>query len=160
MKQDNQITIYETEDGKARIEVCFENENVWLTQKQMGELFDTTSQNITQHLKNIYAEGEAEQAATCKDFLQVQQEGNSRGNLGSSKSGRRTRAEFRTRSLLPLLKRSTRHSARSRTKGISPISIKSWKRPGGSKRKSHQRIKLKRKISEVLICVSMGGNRK
>ncbi|OHB77654.1 MAG: cell filamentation protein Fic [Planctomycetes bacterium RBG_16_55_9] len=75
MKQDNQITIYETEDGKAHIEVRFENENVWLTQKQMAELFDTTSQNITQHLKNIYAEGEADQTATCKDFLQVQQEG-------------------------------------------------------------------------------------
>lgn len=75
MKQDNQITIYETEDGKARIEVRFENENVWLTQKQMAELFDTTSQNITQHLKNIYTEGEADQTATCKNFLQVQQEG-------------------------------------------------------------------------------------
>ena len=41
----------------------------------MAELFDTTPQNITQHLKNIYAEGEADQTATCKDFLQVQQEG-------------------------------------------------------------------------------------
>lgn len=75
MKKDDQITIYETEDGKARIEVRFENENVWLMQKQIAELFDTTPQNITQHLKNIYAEGEADQTATCKDFLQVQQEG-------------------------------------------------------------------------------------
>lgn len=46
-----------------------------LPKKKMAELFDTTPQNITQHLKNIYTEGEVDQTATCKDFLQVQQEG-------------------------------------------------------------------------------------
>lgn len=74
-KLQSQIILYQTEDGKTRVEVRFEHENVWLTQKLMAELFDTTPQNITQHLKNIYAEKEASQRATCKDFLQAQVEG-------------------------------------------------------------------------------------
>ena len=72
---DNQIAFYQSPDGSVNIEVLYAQENIWLTQKKMAELFDTTPQNITQHLKNIYAEGEADQTATCKDFLQVQQEG-------------------------------------------------------------------------------------
>ncbi len=50
----------------------FENENVWLTQALMAELFQTTPQNFTLHLIAIYEEGELEEAATCKDSLQVQ----------------------------------------------------------------------------------------
>jgi len=69
---DNQIAFYQSPDGSVNIEVLFAEENIWLTQKKMAELFDTTPQNITQHLKNIYAEGEVGQTATCKDFLQVQ----------------------------------------------------------------------------------------
>ena len=72
---DNQIAFYQSPDGFVNIEVLFAGENIWLTQKKMAELFDTTPQNITQHLKNIYTEGEVEQKSTCKDFLQVQQEG-------------------------------------------------------------------------------------
>lgn len=72
---DNQITFYQSPDGSVNIEVLFTEENIWLTQKRMAELFNTTPQNITQHLKNIYKEGEARQIATCKEFLQVQQEG-------------------------------------------------------------------------------------
>src|SRR3989339_44240 len=72
---DNQIAFYQSFDGSVNIEVLFAEENIWLSQKKMSELFDTTPQNITQHLKNIYAEGEADQKATCKDFLQVQNEG-------------------------------------------------------------------------------------
>lgn len=75
MNKNNQITIYETEDGKARIEVLFEDENVWLPQKMMAQLFETTPQNITLHLKNIFGERELEESATCKEFLQVQKEG-------------------------------------------------------------------------------------
>lgn len=71
----NQITIYQSPDGGVNIEVLYANENIWLTQKKMADLFDTTSQNITLHLKNIYKEGELGPGATCKDFLQVQQEG-------------------------------------------------------------------------------------
>ena len=76
LQQSQQIIIYQTEDGKTRVEVRFEHENVWMTQKLMAELFDTTPQNITLHLKNIYQELEVDKSSTCKDFLQVQTEGN------------------------------------------------------------------------------------
>jgi len=72
---DNQIAFYKSPDGSVNIEVLYAEENIWLTQKKMVELFDTTPQNITQHLKNIYSESEADQKATCKDFLQIQKEG-------------------------------------------------------------------------------------
>jgi len=75
MKTNNQITIYETEDGKARIEVRYENENVWLPQKTMAELFDCSADNISLHLKNIYAEKELDEKATTEKFSVVQQEG-------------------------------------------------------------------------------------
>lgn len=72
----SQIIIYQTENGQTKIDVKLENETVWLTQKLMAELFQTTPQNITIHLKNIFEEGELQENATCKDFLQVRQEGN------------------------------------------------------------------------------------
>ena len=72
---DNQIAFYQSPDGSVNIEVLFAEENIWLTQKRMAELFDTTPQNITQHLKNIYASREMDQKSTRKDFLQVQGEG-------------------------------------------------------------------------------------
>ncbi len=72
----NNIVIYQTEDGVTQIEVRLENENVWLTQQQMADLYQTTRPNIVQHIRNIYEEGELEQVATCKNFLQVRQEGN------------------------------------------------------------------------------------
>ena len=72
---DNQIAFYQLQDGSVNIEVLYAEENIWLTQKKLAELFDTTPQNITQHLKNIYLESEVNQEATCKDFLQVQLEG-------------------------------------------------------------------------------------
>ena len=71
----SQIVIYQTESGQTKIDVRLENETVWLTQKSMAELFQTTSQNITIHLKNIFEEGELQEDSTCKDFLQVQKEG-------------------------------------------------------------------------------------
>lgn len=74
-KIDNEITFYNSPDGKVTIEVLYADENIWLTQKKMSELFETSPQNITLHLKNIYNEGELEQGATCKDYLQVQKEG-------------------------------------------------------------------------------------
>ena len=69
------LILYQTEDGRTRVQCRFENENVWLTQALMAELFQTTPQNITLHLKSIYAEGELSEAATCKSYLQVRQEG-------------------------------------------------------------------------------------
>ena len=72
----SQIIIYQTESGETKLDVRFQDETVWLTQKLMAELFQTSSQNITIHLKNIFDEGELEEKATCKEFLQVQKEGN------------------------------------------------------------------------------------
>ena len=71
----SEIILYRTEDGQTRIECRFENENIWMTQALMAELFQTTPQNITLHLKAIYEEGELAEAATCKDYLQVRAEG-------------------------------------------------------------------------------------
>ena len=73
---DNQIVIYQTEDGSTQIDVRLENDTVWLSQAQMAELFQKTSQNITMHIRNAYREGELEEISTCKEFLQVQYEGN------------------------------------------------------------------------------------
>ncbi len=69
------IIIYQSDDGINKIDVRLEDESVWLTQKMMAELFQTTPQNITIHLKNIFEEAELQEDATCKDFLQVRQEG-------------------------------------------------------------------------------------
>lgn len=74
-EQKGKLILYQAEDETTKIEVRLENENVWLTQKMMAELFQTTPQNITIHLKNIFDEGELQEDATCKDFLQVQNEG-------------------------------------------------------------------------------------
>ena len=78
MKKDNQksqIIIYKTEDGQTKIDIRFENETVWLTQTALAKLFQTTKNNISQHVKNIFGEGELAQTATVKKFLTVQKEG-------------------------------------------------------------------------------------
>ena len=72
----SEIVLYQTEDGQTRVQCRFEDETIWLTQALMAELFQTTPQNVTLHLKSIYDDGELAKAATCKDFLQVRQEGN------------------------------------------------------------------------------------
>ncbi len=71
----SEIILYQTEDGRTRIQCRFENETLWLTQAQIAELFQTTPQNVTLHLKGIFAEGELDETATCKDYLQVRLEG-------------------------------------------------------------------------------------
>jgi hypothetical protein len=70
-----QFLVYQTEDGKLKIDVRFEGETVWLTQQHMAELFQTSQQNISLHLQNIYAEGELQLEATHKESLSVRQEG-------------------------------------------------------------------------------------
>lgn len=70
-----ELILYQTEDGRTRIECRLEGETIWLTQALMAELFQTTPQNITQHLREIYADGELDEKATCKPFLQVRTEG-------------------------------------------------------------------------------------
>jgi hypothetical protein len=70
-----EFLIFSTQAKSNGIEVRYEDENLWLTQKMMAELFQVTSQNITLHLQSIYKEHELDEGATCKDFLQVQKEG-------------------------------------------------------------------------------------
>ena len=74
--EDNKIVIYQTADGQTQIDVRLENETVWLTQAQMVELFQTTKQNVSLHVGNVFKEGELEQSATVKEYLTVQKEGN------------------------------------------------------------------------------------
>jgi hypothetical protein len=74
----SKFLLYQTEDGQTRIEVRLQNETVWMTQATIAELYQTTPQNVTIHLKAIYAEGELEESATCKEYLQVQKEGSRR----------------------------------------------------------------------------------
>lgn len=71
----NQIIIYQGENGETHIEVKFTGDTVWLSQQQMAELYQTTRPNIVQHIRNIYDDGELAEKATCKNFLQVRQEG-------------------------------------------------------------------------------------
>jgi hypothetical protein len=84
MKKDNdnqpggEILLYQTEDGKTRLEVQFQGETVWLSQAQMAELFQTTKQNVSLHIQNIYDERELERTGTVKESLTVRQEGNRR----------------------------------------------------------------------------------
>lgn len=70
-----EIVIYTSADGKISLDTKLENETIWLTQDMMAKLFETTPQNITMHIKNIYEDEELEQNSTCKDFLQVRNEG-------------------------------------------------------------------------------------
>ncbi|SFH51988.1 RhuM family protein [Modicisalibacter xianhensis] len=70
-----QVLIYEDADKAVDVRLDEGQETVWLTQRQMAELFEVKPQNITMHLKNIYAEGELVEEGTCKNFLQVQLEG-------------------------------------------------------------------------------------
>lgn len=74
--QENRFIIYQNPNGDVVVDVLIEHETIWLTQKSISVLFDTTPQNITLHLKNIFESGELEEEATCKESLQVQIEGN------------------------------------------------------------------------------------
>lgn len=71
----NEIVLFESRDGAVTLPVSVRDESVWLTRMQMADLFDVTPQNITIHLKKVYAAGELEREATSKDFLLVQTEG-------------------------------------------------------------------------------------
>ena len=72
---EGQFLVYQAEDGKLKLEVRFEGETVWLTQQHMAELFQTTKQNIGQHLKSIFAEGELLQNSVVKDSFTTAADG-------------------------------------------------------------------------------------
>ena len=74
--ENGDIIIYQTDDGLTKIDVKIENETVWLSQQQMAELYGTTKQNISLHIKNIFDEKELNENSTVKEFLTVQKEGN------------------------------------------------------------------------------------
>ena len=71
----SEIIIYQTKDGSTKVDVKMEDETVWLSINQMTELFQTSKQNISLHIQNIYAEGELQPEATVKEYLTVQKEG-------------------------------------------------------------------------------------
>lgn len=70
-----EIVIYQTDDGDTKIDVCFVDETVWLTQAQLCELYQTSKSNISEHIKNIFDEGELDEISTVRKFRTVQTEG-------------------------------------------------------------------------------------
>ena len=75
MNDNNQIIMYQTEDGLTKIDVTLEDETVWLNQAQMAELFQTTKQNISYHINNCFKEGELNENSVVKDFLTTAADG-------------------------------------------------------------------------------------
>lgn len=75
-QNNNEIMIYEDKDGITKVNVKFMNEDLWITNYQLAEIYKTTRQNIEQHIKNIYQDNELNKNLTCKNFLQVKKEGN------------------------------------------------------------------------------------
>ncbi|GAA3761930.1 virulence RhuM family protein [Flavobacterium ginsengiterrae] len=73
---ETKFLIYDNPNGKVKVDVVIQDENLWLTQNAMAELFDTTHQNISLHLKNIFESEELEENSTFKEILRVQKEGN------------------------------------------------------------------------------------
>lgn len=75
MEKENKLILFTDNDGKVSVNVRFANEDVWLTQEQLAQIYATTQQNISQHVKSIYADEELSDEATHKKFLLVRQEG-------------------------------------------------------------------------------------
>ncbi len=71
-----EIILYQSEDGRSEVQLRAEDGTVWLSQAEMAELFQTSPQNVTQHIRAIYEEGELSENSTCKELLQVRLEGN------------------------------------------------------------------------------------
>ncbi|MDO5083372.1 MAG: cell filamentation protein Fic [Arachnia propionica] len=70
-----ELLLHRRDDGTAALEVRLQDESLWLSQQQIAELFQTSRSNVVEHLRNIYAEGELEESATCRRFRQVRTEG-------------------------------------------------------------------------------------
>ena len=75
MDNKNEILIYEDKDGITKVNVTFTDEDIWLTQNQLADIYKTSRENITMHISNIYKDNELPKDSTCKKFLQVQNEG-------------------------------------------------------------------------------------
>ena len=74
-EKDNKLILYKDDEGKVSVNTRFADEDVWLTQDQLAEIYQTTQENISMHISNIYADGELEKEGTYKKFLLVRQEG-------------------------------------------------------------------------------------
>ena len=74
-KSNSEILLYQSDNGQLKIQVRLENETVWLTQADMVELFQTTKQNISLHIKNIFDEGELEENSVVKEYLTTATDG-------------------------------------------------------------------------------------
>lgn len=75
MGKENNLILFTDSDGNVSVNVRFANEDVWLTQEQLAQIYATSQQNISQHIKGVYADGELVDDATHKKFLSVRQEG-------------------------------------------------------------------------------------
>ena len=76
MKEANKIILYQDDDEITRVSVRFADEDLWLTQNQLADIYCTTQENISMHIRNIYADRELDENRTYKKFLLVRQEGN------------------------------------------------------------------------------------
>lgn len=76
MNEISNFILYTTPNGDVQLDILLQDENLWLTQKSLAELFGVERSVITKHLKNIYDSGELDKVSTCAKFAQVQQEGN------------------------------------------------------------------------------------
>lgn len=77
-EKENKIILYKDEEGKLSINTLFADEDVWLTQEQLAAVYQTTQENVSMHLSNIYKDGELDKGGTYKKFLLVRQEGSRR----------------------------------------------------------------------------------
>lgn len=75
MEENNEIIIYQSEDGETRIDVKVAGETVWLSQQQMADLYQSSRSNVVEHIKHIYEDGELDEESTCRNFRQVRLEG-------------------------------------------------------------------------------------
>lgn len=103
----SEFLFYRTEDGSSKIEVMLAGDTVWLPQKLIAELYQTTPQNVTLHIKQIYKDEESEESATCKEYLQVQKEGSWQIKRSLRKDSRQTVTK-------PLIKPSDENNPRGR----------------------------------------------
>ena len=75
MKKDSEIILYKTPNQDIKVEILVENETIWLPQQKIAELFDTTKQNVSLHVKNIFESGELDENSVVKDFLTTASDG-------------------------------------------------------------------------------------
>ena len=79
-ERENRLILYKDEEGKLSVNTLFADEDVWLTQDQLAEIYQTTQENISMHISNIYADDELDREGTYKKFLLVRQEGKRKVN--------------------------------------------------------------------------------